>query len=30
MIVDPTVIQLKNSLQSYCIIKINPDYIKLC
>ena len=30
MIVDPTVIQLKNSLQSYCIIKISPDYIKLC
>lgn len=30
MIVDPTVIQLKNSLQSHCIIKINPDYIKLC
>ena len=30
MIVDPTVIQLKNSIQSYCIIKINPDYIKLC
>lgn len=30
MIVDPTVIHLKNSLQSYCIIKINPDYIKLC
>lgn len=30
MIVDPTVIQLKNSLQSYCIIEINPDYIKLC
>lgn len=30
MIVDPTVIQLKNSFQSYCIIKINPDYIKLC
>lgn len=30
MIVDPTVIQLKNSLQSYYIIKINPDYIKLC
>lgn len=30
MIVDPTVIQLRNSLQSYCIIRINPDYIKLC
>lgn len=33
MIVEPTVIQFKkkkNNLQSYYIIRISPDYIKLC
>lgn len=29
-IVDPTVIQLKTVFRGHCIIKINPDYIKLC